>query len=491
MRYFVVYTVFCMAWQPAFFGGVLLLLLFGSVYFIFEYIELVFKIPCSSYSLVVDTINTNLNEVLAFLNIGNISLISAFWLTLVLLGLYIRYFRPAKPSRKVIFTVTAFLLILIPLILPITMVKCLSQRLAAIAENVEKYVKYDFQVLKQLKKVEQAEVTAEYFSKDYIPPVVFLHVGESVRADHASFNGYKRETMPNVHQEFRRGNVVSFPRCISFATATRMSMLGIMTPATLQNPTMEQGSFVPYLNKGGLNTFSLFSGIRLGGFWSDSSLHVVTSQIKNKLHNPKTSDFLHDDAANIIKSADNNTFIFYYGEGAHAPAVSYNKAKYLKFTPVSDGHAEDIRRINNYDNCIVATDDFIGNAIDNLRDKNAVYIYVGDHGEMLGEDNFWNRNEKCLQRPETRHVLFFIWCSDKFKEQNPELWTNLKNNRLRLNRVSHDFIYHSVLRVCGIKSPFYNSDFDIFSEKAKEFPNIMPTNSGLRFENKLVEWKGM
>lgn len=47
---------------------------------------------------------------------------------------------------------------------------------------------------------------------------VVFHMGESVRADHLSLNGYHQNTMPLLSRE---PNVVSFPHATSFGIVTQ------------------------------------------------------------------------------------------------------------------------------------------------------------------------------------------------------------------------------------------------------------------------------
>ncbi len=230
-----------------------------------------------------------------------------------------------------------------------------------------------------------------------------------------------------------------------------------------------------------------------GGNYYDSALTSLTNEISEKFFTKKRSDTILGNVKKALENEHGNAFFFYYGEGSHVPAVRYNRDKYSVFVPAAAEFVENETRINAYDNCLVATDDFVANAIEALKDKNAVYIYVSDHGEMLGEDNFWSRNPLCYRRKELRHVLFFVWASKKFQSENAELWANLKENRARLGVISHDFVYHSILNLAGIRNEFYDETNDLFSKNALPFLTEMPaaTEFGvLRFENG-IEWKDL
>ena len=454
-------------------GGIILSVLFLVSAF-FTFVGNVFKLPYS-YGLLVDSLQTNWQEASGFVSVSSVAFFVMFFVSMFVLAFLLGKIRLAFPRQKIFLLgvpVFLFAIFAFPIaracVFPIF-------RIDQVVRDTVLFYETDAAVLKHLSEMESAGTRAERASgAAETSPLVVLHIGESVRADHAPFNGYSRNTMPRVQKEFSRGNVVSFPKCVSFSISTRLSVLGILTPATIEDHDFSYGSFIPALNACGIATAGYFSSLPQGGGYYDSALQIATKMLAEKNFFPKTSDFAMADFAAAIDSAETQNFFLYYGEGAHVPATNYNREKYDVFRPSARDYAENISRLNAYDNCIFATDDFVGNAIDAMREKDAVYIYVADHGDMLGEDEYWARNPQCYRREEMRHVLFFVWCSDKFKKLHPEKYKTLLENRKRLEAVSHDFIYHSVLSLYGIKTPQYAEKFDLFSPRAETFPGELP-----------------
>ncbi len=372
-------------------------------------------------------------------------------------------------------------------ILPIRHIKYL-------VKNLSLYYRNDAVILQELVRLEEREMQEiNRTEKRTSSPIVFLHIGESVRADHASFNGYTRETMPHVQKEFDAGNLISFPKCVSFSTETRLSTLGILTPAKVLDPVMRHGSFIPHLNANGIDTIGFYSFMPQNGGYYDSALLKITRKLNERVFSEDYSDSLHEKVSSHISKLEGNAFCLYYGEGAHIPATAYNHTKYAIFQPDTTKYEENDRRINAYDNSLIATDAFIGNALEALSDKNAVYMYVSDHGEMLGEDGYWSRNPACYRYKEMRHVLAFIWASPRFQKEHSTLWEQLKKNHECLKVISHDVFYHSILSLFNIRNDFYDSSCDLFAKEAKPFPVEIPdaTEFGpLRLERFEMNWRG-
>ncbi len=446
------------------------------------------------YAFVANLAETNLTEFLSFINLPTVLIILLYILGMSVLGWSLKKLRLSFSFKWLIVCVVCGILYGTTQIGSIRFAISPVCHMNYLVDNLSLYYLNDAAILKELIKLDDVDVAKdEHRDATQSSPIVVLHIGESVRADHASFNGYARETMPCVRQEFDSGNVLSFPKCVSFSTSTRLSVLGILTPATILDPVMRQGSFIPYLNANGIETLGFYSSMPEGGAYYDSALVKITRKLKKRVFSQGYSDTLHEAVAKRLAELEGDAFVLYYGEGAHVPGTCYNREKYVVFTPDSTKLEEDERRINAYDNCLIATDAFIGNAIDALRDKNAIYIYVSDHGEMLGEDEYWARNANCYRRKELRHVLAFVWASECFQKENAALWHQLKVNQKRLKVISHDVYYHTILSLFNIKNEFYDESCDLFSSSAKPFPTEMPEATDyklLRFEGFETKWRG-
>ncbi|MCD8299046.1 MAG: sulfatase-like hydrolase/transferase [Opitutae bacterium] len=270
------------------------------------------------------------------------------------------------------------------------------------------------------------------------------------------------------------------------------SVRGILSPSTVLDNAFRHPTFLPALRQHGVETCGFFSRRKIGlrhflGANTRDDLGTMLSfkSLRKKVCTDELAGTLLPKIREVLADAENGTprqqFYLYYGEGSHVPFLGYDFDKHSVFTPNGKQKYNDERDVNNYDNTFIALAEFCAGFIDALRDKNAVYILVGDHGETLGEGCVWGRR---YRNKETRHVLFFVWASEKFKAENPELWATLLRNRERLGVISHDFVYNSVLHLFSIETPYYDEHADLFSDAANPFPTEMPEAEGfgpLRF----------
>lgn len=459
----------------------------------FAYVGWFFGLSFTSPVLALDLAETHWEEARQFIGAAEIALCVACLVSAILFARFLGKIHLRIRYRKTALVVMILFLCLMKnsktamplrqILVPMSIVLGKSRRLDAT----------DNSLLKALSKLESYPQTLarERSRAEKNAPLVFLHIGESVRADHAPFNGYVRDTMPRMRKECEEGRLVSFPRCVSFSNATRFSVLGIMTPAEVLDPVIRGGSFVPALKESGVRTVAFFSAMLPDSFLSrhDVPLAAICRNFDETKTTRRTSDTLVSAITARISETDAPEFFLYYGEGSHLPFKNYNKEKFSRFGNADDSPFD--MRVADYDNTIFATDDFCGNVIDALRDKNAVYIYVSDHGQEI------NGNSPFFPRPfrsrSVRHVLFFIWCSESFKREHPEKWRALCENRERLGVVSHDFVYHSVLGLYGVETPHSKERLDLFSPNAQAFPTEMPEAEkmdSISFENEkeAIRW---
>lgn len=118
----------------------------------------------------------------------------------------------------------------------------------------------------------------------------------------------------------------------------------------------------------------------------------------------------------IIDSEYSKKLIILHTIGSHWWYNLHYTKEYEVYKPVLKSKIiayctdEEIR--NSYDNTILYTDYILSEIIDKLKDKNAVLIFVSDHGEALGDDSFYLHGILS-----SGHVPYgkFVWWSEKYK----------------------------------------------------------------------------
>lgn len=312
---------------------------------------------------------------------------------------------------------------------------------------------------------------------------VVFHMGESVRADHLSLNGYHRNTMPLLSRE---SNVVSFPHATSFGIVTRISAIGMFTDAELSSRNPGHSSFIDLFNKHGFRTVRIMD--LCGDSIHDYSLGILTRNCRERKQTPplhQTSGMVQERTSLVMEESlkehgRGKQLYVIYNDGSHM-AFNYPEQA-ARFTPAScnmdDPKAHLEETVNAYDNSIVDLDASVHRMIAQLKDRPAIYFYCSDHGVALGEEGKMFQGHVL---PPVYRPAMFVWYSDAFASRYPDMVRALKANRLKA--VSHDHIFHTLLSLASIRSEIVRDGLNLAS------PDIRETPAPIQPEV-LAEWLG-
>lgn len=301
--------------------------------------------------------------------------------------------------------------------------------------------------------------------KNNEPLLVVILIGESLRSDRLSINGYYRKTTPNLA---KIPNLLSFKDVLSCATSTSASLLCVLTDENQdewmakfsQSIHQKKYSVAKIFKDLGFEIIVLSSANKDSGIYIYKDFHapnkiVMASELRKK-YLSKYNDFgdiilLEELNTNITKDS-----VFVLGtRGSHREYYSNYPREFAKFTPDLGHSYEQIQ--NSYDNTVLYFDNFLSKVIEKLKNNNAVIFYVSDHGESLGENGIFLHGTAIENAPdEQRKVPMIVWMSDKFIKNNPNEFVKIKKNN-KLNRegklsVKHDHFFHSILGCTKIKS---------------------------------------
>ncbi|WP_265089701.1 phosphoethanolamine transferase, partial [Psychrobacter okhotskensis] len=276
------------------------------------------------------------------------------------------------------------------------------------------------------------------------PKLMVFVVGETVRADHISLNGYKRDTMPLLAKQ---SNIYSFKNATSCGTSTAYSVPCMFSYANRSDYNPDEADYnenvLDTLNKQGVNVI-----------WRDNNSsskgvadRVTFEDYKTSDINPNCDDECRDIGMldgfdKLVKTGASakDTLILLHQMGNHGPAYykRYPKA-FEEYKPVCMTNelskCDDQSVINGYDNAIRYTDYFLNNVIDTLKtyepDYDVVMVYISDHGESLGENNIYLHGLPYSIAPAAqKQVPVIIWSPTN---------NSIDKNSLMLDKpVSHD-----------------------------------------------------
>ncbi len=454
----------------------LVFLLVNSLFFIIasvvNYFKFYYKIIIS-VPLIQSTVNTDISEVSELLNISLFTWIILFGLIPTILIIFLA-------KKKVNISVTIYLksiLFAIALIL----LSCLISPSAFYAprflmDSSTHFMPMNYGLgfrnywLANHSTIPAKDITETFtfsMGKEHKNLNVILVIGESLRSDRLGINGYKRNTTSGLA---KIDNLLSYKNVYSLATNT---------PLGVQNITKKHGfydfsSFVKIFGKLGFKTHWLSNqGISykmINAIAMEAEKRVFSDDIRiaemGSNYDVALLPYLKD-----TLSAGGSNLIILHTNGSHKLYDLRYPPEFKIFKPtcIDDGiyysfnECLDSEKLgNSYDNTILYTDYFLTEVIKILERKNAILLYISDHGESLGENGVYGHSRPVESGGlEQRHVPMLLWASKDFlsKKTNLTLFNNAKA-KLEL-KLDHTNIFHSILDCSGIISDSIDLDKSI------------------------------
>lgn len=290
----------------------------------------------------------------------------------------------------------------------------------------------------------QAQADLETFTfgitkRDTVDNTLFiLYIGEAARYDHMGINGYNRATTPILSQ---MDNLITYSSIYAQANLTNYSIPFILTRATANDMDImnheksileafqEAGYSTAFISKNSYTPFTMrimnscdYHYIFSRGLDAVDSYDIdLVEQMKTTIQNHGQFVVLHSLGSHFKYNLRYPTEANYF-----TPSLGPNDG----YTKLTEEHKDLL--INAYDNSIRYTDQVLGELIEwvNSLDKQAVVMYISDHGE-----SFWDDERKLslhgsyLLSEAEYHIPCMIWYSDEYKQGYPEKITLLLQNR--------------------------------------------------------------
>ena len=213
-----------------------------------------------------------------------------------------------------------------------------------------------------------------------------------------------------------------------------------------------------------------------GGFFLNDP-ELSQKQFDSRSHNTKTHRF--DDG--VIKEYDalkdstiKHNLVILHLMGSHVDyRARYPQKTNTVFTPQMYNRPElsDQQKqiLAHYDNSLRYNDSIVAVVTQRFIDKDAVVIYVPDHGEEIFDDSpyMYGRMHSAnidyrLARNEME-IPFWIWGSPLYRENHPYGWMAIQNAKDRPLMI--DALPHLLMYLGGISSPLYREELNVISPK--------------------------
>ena len=317
-------------------------------------------------------------------------------------------------------------------------------------------------------------------SCQYICPDIVLIIGESYNRHHSQLYGYSLPTTPCQTALYQTGRLVPFTDVISSWNMTCESFEDIFSLYAVGSnenwydypflTTMfrQAGYEVFFLsNQFVMNPSESFSAFIEDIFINDKEISELQFSHRNENIHPYDMGLLDDYQKMKKLSSAHNLWIF-HTMGLHAKFSERYSSEWKKFT-LADYHRPDLNKemleeLADYDNAIMYNDYFLNAVINAFKDKEAVIVFLSDHGERVfdnstefGRNLTWNVNDIKQQF----EIPFWFYFTEAYREKHPEVVETVIS--VKNKRYMTDIISHTLIHLAGIQSKYYRPEYDILN----------------------------
>ena len=310
------------------------------------------------------------------------------------------------------------------------------------------------------------------------PPLLLLVLGETARMGNFGVNGYERQTTPALAKE----NIISLKGVMSCGTSTATSvpcMFSHLGKEAFEARQNNYESLIDVLHHAGLAVLWIDNQSGCKGV-CERVPQALTKELK---HPTLCKDgecvdeiMLHqlDERIQALPAERRakGVVVVMHQMGSHGPAY-YKRVPdaFKKFQPECKSNAlQECSReqvVNSFDNTILYTDHFLGQAIQWLKKSESTsapaMLYVSDHGESLGENNLYLHGLPYRVAPDVqKRVPWITWWSPQFEMQMGLSRTCLQNKVQK--PLTHDNYFHSVLGLVNVSSEVYQAKLDVHAD---------------------------
>lgn len=436
-------------------------------------------------SMIENVIETNISEILFYLNVRSVLYLLGFGVIPSLLLLWVKIEYRASVFREM---ATRIILILLALVGVSLIAITTYKDYASIGRNNQylnrmiipahvydayKYLKRNY-LVKPLPYQSLGDDAKIMPSKNNKPTLMVMILGETARAMNFADNGYSRNTQPYSKDL----GLISFKDVSSCGTYTALSV-----PCMFSNMERNhynkakanaQDNAVDIIAKAGVETLWVDNDGGDKGVAHHTQLINIDPESDNTLCDGETcfDQVMLKPAQQFIEKDQKNKLIVLHTIGSHGPTYFQRfPVAMAKFAPWCNRkdieECTDQEITNVYDNTLVYTDFFLAQVIKQLKvyskDYNVAMMYVSDHGESLGENGLYLHGTPYAIAPkEQKTVPWLLWLPEQYAQQKQIDVACIKHEAQQSN-YSHDNFFHSLIGLYGVETKDKQASLDLFS----------------------------
>ena len=360
-------------------------------------------------------------------------------------------------------------------------------------------VKYWIKVKNNLAKLSNdKENRVEITKNESDTPFIIFIIGESESRHFMGIYNNKYDTTPLGQKLVESGNLFAFTDTISMKSSTAQVMTPLLSFMENTTETTDLKKFDPIVDvftKAGYQAFwisnheKITKDLSYATYMSSRCNYVkFTAKIsgnteftpqyasKDEVVLPPLDEFI----KNQVPQKDKNLFIFQI-MGSH---IRYHDRypdtfKHFKASDIKEEGFQDNQKatLANYLNTILYTDYIMNEIINRFKDKDAILVYISDHGEEMWQAGFVGHGPSNVSKYMVE-IPFLIWVSDSYKEKRPNNIARIQNS---LNKpFMTDNLVHVLLDLAGIETKQYDATKSVINEKY--IPRERIVVDGLKYE---------
>lgn len=335
----------------------------------------------------------------------------------------------------------------------------------------------------QMVELEAASQKIQVDSCSYRVPNIVLVIGESYNKHHSQLYGYDKPTTPRQMALAAEGSLVAFSDVVapwnltSFVFKHMLSLHAVgdtgewcdapLFPEVFRKAgyrvTFITNQFQPKAKEAVYD----FSG---GFFLNDPVYSKRLFDVRNsRLHRFDDGVLKEYDALSKDSAAHNLVILHLMGSHVDYRARYPQSQRYFNAGMYDRPELTDKQKriLSDYDNSLRYNDSIVAAVTQRFIDKDAVVIYMPDHGEEIfdGQPYMYGRMHGAnidyrLARNEME-IPFWIWGSPQYIEHHPYGWQAIKAAKDR--PLMTDVLPHLLLFLGGIATPDYRAAYNVIS----------------------------
>ncbi len=333
-------------------------------------------------------------------------------------------------------------------------------------------------IFAEMDKLNETEKISE--NNSTIPYIVFV-IGESATRNHMSLYGYKLETNPLLQKRLAAGELIRFDDVIACGNFTSivMSKLGTFAEKDDElNDWIYKANLFDLVKRAGYKTFWLSNQSHKGldgnfdAYFSARCDEVLFTDI---FFGTRGLDGLLLEPIDKYLAQPQNEKNFYviHLTGQHSQYIERYPPEFSKFKAEDEDRPEESwrQKVAEYDNATLYNDFILDEIIKRFENKNAVVIYISDHGEEIYEGrDFAGHSFEPVGNLNMIEIPMFVWTSKIFRETYPEKVEQIKSAVDRPYRT--DYLIHAILDLADIHTTSYDPTKSIWNKNFEPRPRI-------------------